>query len=1028
MRKLFLLLPALVFTLITNAKEIEISSATSNIIHSTIAASTTNDGDVIVLTDAGPYVNSKANSDDYTKIAKNVTIKAADGIQPVIKFEVPIQARNGKSGKFIGIKFDGSSLQYDQFIFVKDDDLNDNELEFEDCEFYNFSKYIVNVRNNTKANSLVFKNCKFYNNSTNRGILNQGNIGRLELDGCEVSNFVKEFIHGYSGTSHVDECIVNDCYFHDNSRSSIMFVASTVDGTQTCDQLTVTNSTFANIDASGEYESVIDIRPYGTAVTDAIQVLVDHCTFYNNTVKNSDHANIRTAYLSDVTVSNCIFYYPSEYATRATYCTGGGNINNCLTYNYTAEGTKGHAYGATVNAASIVADPLFNNLANNKYTFAGDWTTTPMSLSPARGAATDGSDLGDPRWYTAETLPSTNFASPYILLGEKAILSGSFALNGNNYIQSQNSTTPGLAIWKIQAERQGSIQVTLNIAADNTSGHRYEIAIYDAENNLVGTPLAESENAWSAGDKILGSFDIPAVGNYTIKLTNDCNYSSTILEGIPLSYLGGAVIPVSPSANTTLNIADALFSGCTRDADYIQFPSSGTSSAWIKWNISTSETAFYDITLNIDAPNAHGLTVEVFENEAESAVASVTEGPYVSSTGVLALALGRINLVGGKNYIVKVTNAPSGSTAKITSLIFAPVVSSTINLPDVLPFNQAVLSARAHVTDGNLYFAPIGDTDPLGEWAQWAVAIDHDGLFLFTMNVNSDNGQSYRISIKDDAENPVDSYENNPHSGSQTITHYFALPAGNYFIKVENTTYYSHGYLVSFEVTESPNSLFISENATDNSAWASKVDDENAYDVQIIRTLRAGMYNTFCLPFAVSYSQCKAVFGNDVEIYTLGEATVEGEALNVTLNNSSDIYQGTPVFIKPYTDIVNPIFTGVQFKRATPSPTTKTNADFVGTFIQTTLTANTDILYLGPDNTLYYPEVDTPIKGFRAWFTIHGAAAPVIRRMNIIERTGEATSINLINDAKNDGKYLENGQLIIIRDGVRYNAMGIMIK
>ena len=542
MRKLFLLLPALVLSLFANAKEIEISSSTSNIIHSTIAASTTSDGDIIVLTDAGPYVNSKANNDDYTKIAKNVTIKAADGIQPVIKFEVPIQARDGKSGKFIGIKFDGSSLQYDHFIYFKDG--NDNDLEFEDCEFYNSSKYIVSVPASTKANSLVFKNCKFYNNSTNRGILNQGNIGRLELDGCEVSNFVKEFIHGYSGTSHVDECVVNDCYFHDNSRSSIMFVASTVDGTQTCDQLTVTNSTFANIDASGEYESVIDIRPYGTAATDAIQVLVDHCTFYNNTVKNSDHANIRTAYLSDVTVSNCIFYYPSEYATRATYCTGGGNINNCLTYNYTAEGTKGHAYGATVNAASIVADPLFNNLANNKYTFAGDWTTTPMSLSPARGAATDASDLGDPRWYTAETLPSTNFASPYILLGEKAILSGSFALNGNNYIQSQNSTTPGLAIWKIQAERQGSIQVTLNIAADNTSGHRYEIAIYDAENNLVGTPLAESENAWSAGDKILGSFDIPAVGNYTIKLTNDCNYSSTILEGITLTYLGGAVIPV----------------------------------------------------------------------------------------------------------------------------------------------------------------------------------------------------------------------------------------------------------------------------------------------------------------------------------------------------------------------------------------------------------------------------------------------------------------------------------------------------
>ena len=175
---------------------------------------------------------------------------------------------------------------------------------------------------------------------------------------------------------------------------------------------------------------------------------------------------------------------------------------------------------------------------------------------------------------------------------------------------------------------------------------------------------------------------------------------------------------------------------------------------------------------------------------------------------------------------------------------------------------------------------------------------------------------------------------------------------------------------------------------------------------------------------------CKDVFGNDVEIYTLGEATVEGEVLNVTLNNSSDIYQGTPVFIKPSTDIVNPIFAGVQFKTANPAATTKTNANFVGTFVSTTLTANTDILYLGPDNTLYYPETDTPIKGFRAWFTIHDAPspAPAIRRMNIVRNPGEATSINLINETKDNGKRIENGQLIIIRDGIRYNAMGIMIK
>ncbi|MBQ6977033.1 MAG: DUF4957 domain-containing protein [Paludibacteraceae bacterium] len=964
MRKLFLLLPALVLSLFANAAVINITPTSpygeNDNLRKAVYYATA--GDEIILAD-GTYF--EPSSGGYLELNKNITIKAAEGAHPIIQMEAYARISNGANVSIEGLKFDGSVQgSYDYYF-------------------------------------------RFYDNSSTS----------LELDGCEFYD-VKNIVITGKADSHTNSLIVKNCYFHNNAKQSIYFEASNTEGRETCDELNISNSTFANTTALTNWISIIDIRPYSS--TNAIKVRVDHCTFYNNPCVDSGHANIRTHFLSDVSVSNCIFMHPTELAQRAVYCDGGGSVSNCLTYNFTKDQERaGIAYGCTVTNCAA-ADPLFNDLANDKYTFPNNWVT--MSISPAVAAATDGSDLGDPRWYTAPVLPSTDFASPYQLTGDKAKLNGNIWYDDvNEYLYYNNKSTNGTAMWKIHAERACVVGVALNLHAGSPTVHKLKVEILDADGISVGE-LSEQAST------LPGSISIPTEGDYTITLNDDQAWTSAQIDNITLSYIGGAVIPVSPSANTTLNIADALFSGCTRNADYIQFPSSETSSAWIKWNISTSETAFYDLTLNIDAPNAHGLTVEVFENEAEPAVASVTEGSYVSSTGVLALALGRINLVGGKNYIVKVTNAPNGSIAKITSLLFAPVVSSKINLPAELPFNQAVLSARAHVTDGNLYFAPIGDTDPLGEWAQWAVATDHDGLFLFTMNVNSDNGQSYRISIKDDAENPVDSYENNPHSGSQTITHYFALPAGNYFIKVENTTYYSHGYLVSFEVTESPNSLFISENATDNSAWASKVNDGNTYDVQIIRTLRAGMYNTFCLPFAVSYSQCKAVFGNDVEIYTLGDATAEGEALNVTLNNSSDIYQGTPVFIKPYTDIVNPIFTGVQFKCATPSATTKTNANFVGTFVSTTLTANTDILYLGPDNTLYYPEVDTPIKGFRAWFTIHGAAAPVIRRMNIIERTGEATSINLINDAKNDGKYLENGQLIIIRDGVRYNAMGIMIK
>ena len=50
--------------------------------------------------------------------------------------------------------------------------------------------------------------------------------------------------------------------------------------------------------------------------------------------------------------------------------------------------------------------------------------------------------------------------------------------------------------------------------------------------------------------------------------------------------------------------------------------------------------------------------------------------------------------------------------------------------------------------------------------------------------------------------------------------------------------------------------------------------------------------------------------------------------------------------------------------------------DFVGTFSPFTLNANDNSkLYLGADNTLYYPAADVPINSFRAYFQLNGITA-----------------------------------------------------
>lgn len=1055
MKKFFLLISALVLTLAMNATTHEIGSGTSNILGTTVASAA--DGDIIILTDNGPYVNVKGV--DYTRLNKNLTIQAAENKTPVIQHEVPFRSTDGKTVKFIGITFDGTSLtEYDWYFRFYD--ANNNNLEFEDCEFQNISKYVFDVYTGKSANSLKLTNCKLHDISS-RGILNRGTLANLEINGGRIYNFTgypvldnydgatlgkvkingtefysnaKDIISG-TPTSHADSCIINNCYFHNNSRSAVYFQASTVEGKETCDGVIVKNSTFANNDLSASSRSIIQVENYGATVAANIEVTVDHCTFYNNTTQNYDYSCIRSRKSTKVNITNSIFAYPSAIEFFATNCYGG-TISNTLVYNL----DYGHRKegGNPVVSNTITDAPLFNDLANNRYTFDGNWSTG--SVSPAREAATDGSDLGDPRWYTDETIPSTSFASAYDLLGTKAQLKGNIRLNASNHIEYYNNSENGTAKWKLNIGKACRVSAVVDVETGCTSGRQLTLAVKDADGNNVAT-LAQAAATYNDADINLGEIVFDETGDYTFILANSTSHSEAILEKITLTYEGGAVQNISTSTNTTLNVADAWFSGCTRDNEktYIQYPSSSTSDAWIKWNIATSETKYYDLTVNVNTEYNHGFTAAIYEDEEAEPVASVTEGSFVETKGVLALELGRVNLVGGKNYVVKVTNAPSGSQAKVTSVVFAPVVATATALPGTLAFSNAVLSEKANITDGMLYFnEPGADKDPRGQWAQWEVTTDHNGLFLFTMGVASANEQTYKITILDNFENVLDFSESNPGSGDKTIKHYFPLNTGSYFVKVENTRSFSKGHLTSFEVTEpeSASIITLDEAATDNTSWSDKVVAPEAegplYDVQIIRTIKAGMYNTICLPFEVTSSQAQAIFGTDVQLRTLESADIEAGdfVLNLNFTSTSSMHPGTPHLIKTSRDIVNPVFTGVKFTRETPASTTKTRADFHGTFIQTELTANENLLFLGANNTLYFPTVNLPILGMRAYFVIHSVPAGAVKRARIIENEQVATEIELIMEQPNANsqKLIENGQLIIIRDGVRYNVMGVKLQ
>lgn len=200
----------------------------------------------------------------------------------------------------------------------------------------------------------------------------------LTLIDCEFYNWSKGYV---LYPQRADRCMksltIRNCYFHNNARSAV-YIETGSSSPCPLAELYVENTTIA-----GAYTSyrAIDFKNGGTEVADA-KMRIDHCTFYNC-------GPVRSEKSTDVIISNSIFAAPEGATYAATTLYAGAAINNCLSFNVAFD-------TVSTKTACVVADPLFRDAAN------GDLRIN--AGSPVFGAATDGSDLGDPRW-----LPHMNY-------------------------------------------------------------------------------------------------------------------------------------------------------------------------------------------------------------------------------------------------------------------------------------------------------------------------------------------------------------------------------------------------------------------------------------------------------------------------------------------------------------------------------------------------------------------------------------------------------------------------------------------
>ena len=225
--------------------------------------------------------------------------------------------------------------------------------------------------------------------------------------------------------------------------------------------------------------------------------------------------------------------------------------------------------------------------------------------------------------------------------------------------------------------------------------------------------------------------------------------------------------------------------------------------------------------------------------------------------------------------------------------------------------------------------------------------------------------------------------------------------------------------------------------------------------LKIYRTLlKNGYFNTLCLPFDLSAAQIAASALAGSELFVFAEAEIEeneetGEPqLRQVITPATTITAGEPYLIRwktPGETITELNFSSVTIQNAMGAgvdPSALDAADgvqFVGFVPRTHIdySAGHDYLFLGQNNTLVWPETDDSgsMKGFRAYFYIPSGTtiggAPVFRGMSakLVIREDTPTGVESVSQsAVSAQKIIRDGQLIIIRNGVEYNANGSIIK
>ena len=184
------------------------------------------------------------------------------------------------------------------------------------------------------------------------------------------------------------------------------------------------------------------------------------------------------------------------------------------------------------------------------------------------------------------------------------------------------------------------------------------------------------------------------------------------------------------------------------------------------------------------------------------------------------------------------------------------------------------------------------------------------------------------------------------------------------------------------------------------------------------RTIPAeSKYGTICLPFNVKSDE-------NITFYNL--ESVEGTTLNLT-SADEGVAAGVPAVFKKLTAVAEEISVTTANAEVVAAPVAQVgDTKLVGTFSDINVSENVEKCYYIKSNAFWQGNSNFNVKAYRAYIQTDVNEARLI-----IKTDGEdPTAINAIEAAEaedgalKDGKYLIDGKIVIVKNGVKYSANG----